>query len=162
MPPDYSHSCLANICALCYKSNSCQSLTRSYFLANLYSLFTYLKYLKLINYEVSMSLKADWVCQHDYVYICTYTSYFQKLLLIYLKKNIFSYAGADPHLGSGNCKLIPIESKFLASIPGHHCKTAKSSKGTHPALWWNFGKTFFLPKWHDTESAKRVTLSPGN
>lgn len=48
---------VANICALCYKSNSWQSPTCSYSLANLYSLFT--QYLKLINYEVPVSLKVD-------------------------------------------------------------------------------------------------------
>lgn len=96
------------------------------------------------------------LCVHLYIY---------KLLLETisdLSKKIFRCAGADPHLGTYNWNLIPTESVFLASIPGHHCKTAKSSKGTHPALWWNFGETLFLPKKRDIESAKRVALSPGN
>lgn len=159
MPPDYSHPCRANICALCYKSNSWQSPTQSYSLANLYSLFT--DYLKFINYDIPIVQKqTKWICQYNYVYICT-----KKLLLeniSNLSKKIFSCAGEDPCLGTDNCNLIPTESMFLANIPGYNCETDKSSKGTHPVLWWNFGKILFLPTWHDIESARRVTLSPGN
>lgn len=32
------------------------------------------------------------------------------------------------------CNLIPTENMFLANIPGHNFKTAKSAKETQPVL----------------------------